>query len=181
MGNMCSKRPAVKSPVQTPYGNGGYNNNNNNNGNNGNGYRTDPTPRPPTRTPAPLVPAANTDNCFPELLAFRLDETEVLLTRKVSSGAFGVVWLGHYHGQPVAVKRMIDGEDESLARAGGGQPDMAIVIKVAKGELRPSFAPDCPEIILKISRACLQFDPALRPSSDTVAKMLQDARAELQA
>ncbi|KAL4161156.1 hypothetical protein PRNP1_001711 [Phytophthora ramorum] len=52
--------------------------------------------------------------CFPDLVKFRLDESEVLLTRKVSSGAFGVVWLGHYHGQPVAVKRMIDGEDEAV-------------------------------------------------------------------
>ncbi|KUF90494.1 hypothetical protein AM588_10010394 [Phytophthora nicotianae] len=43
---------------------------------------------------------ADSDNCFPELVKFRLDESEVLLTRKVSSGAFGVVWLGHYHGQP---------------------------------------------------------------------------------
>ncbi|KAG7395525.1 hypothetical protein PHYBOEH_003665 [Phytophthora boehmeriae] len=58
---------------------------------------------------------ADSDNCFPELVKFRLDESEVLLTRKVSSGAFGVVWLGHYHGQPVAVKRMIDGEDEAVS------------------------------------------------------------------
>jgi serine/threonine protein kinase len=287
----------------------------------------------------------STDNCFPELASFRLDETEVLLTRKVSSGAFGVVWLGHYHGQPVAVKRMIDGEEEAVAfsreimtmsrlvhpkivrfigctwtnskdlggvteymdggdvrtllenrkidlswqrekismaidiaealaymhslnpkiihrdlksrnvllnsamvaklsdfglsrnrtyeetltagvgtvrwtapevmlgenyseqadvysfgvvlseldtreipfeeksssRAGGGQPDMAIVIKVAKGELRPSFAPDCPDVINKIAKACLQFDPALRPSSASVAHMLTEARVQLQA
>ncbi|KAF1316731.1 Tkl protein kinase, partial [Globisporangium splendens] len=304
-----------------------------------------PRPVPTRNPPPPQVPKPNTDNCFPELVSFRLDETEVLLTRKVSSGAFGVVWLGHYHGQPVAVKRMIDGEEESLAfsreiltmsrlvhpkivrfigctwtngkdlggvteymdggdvrtllenrkidlswrrekismaidiaealsymhslnpkiihrdlksrnvllnsamvaklsdfglsrnrtyeetltagvgtvrwtapevmlgenyseqadvysfgvvlseldtreipfeeksssRAGGGQPDMAIVIKVAKGELRPSFAPDCPEVILKIAKACLQFDPALRPSSAAVTHMLTDARAQLQA
>lgn len=285
----------------------------------------------------------DTNHFFPELVPFRLDESEVLLTRKISSGAFGVVWLGHYHGQPVAVKRMIDGDDEAVSfskeigvmsrlhhpkivrfigctwtnkkdlggvseymdggdvrtllesrkielswpkekisiaidiaealafmhslnpkiihrdlksrnvllnssmvaklsdfglsrnrtyeetltagvgtvrwtapevmlgdnyseqadvysfgvvlseldtreipfeekssKTGGGAPDMAIVIKVAKGELRPSFAPDCPEVILKIARACLQFDPALRPSSDAVVKMLTDARAQLQ-
>ncbi|KAL4110099.1 hypothetical protein PRIC1_001792 [Phytophthora ramorum] len=283
--------------------------------------------------------------CFPDLVKFRLDESEVLLTRKVSSGAFGVVWLGHYHGQPVAVKRMIDGEDEAVSFSreietmsrlshpkivrfigctwtnkkdlggvseymdGGdvrtlletrkielswkkekisiavdiaeglaymhsrspkiihrdlksrnvllnssmvaklsdfglsrnrtyeetltagvgtvrwtapevmlgdnyseqadvysfgvvlseldtreipfeekssktgaaGAPDMAIVIKVAKGELRPSFAPDCPDVILRIARACLQFDPALRPDSESVVQMLNDARVQLQA
>ncbi|KAG1689780.1 hypothetical protein DVH05_001985 [Phytophthora capsici] len=288
---------------------------------------------------------ADSDNCFPELVKFRLDESEVLLTRKVSSGAFGVVWLGHYHGQPVAVKRMIDGEDEAVSfsreietmsrlshpkivrfigctwtnkkdlggvseymdggdvrtlletrkidlswkkekisiaidiaealaymhsrspkiihrdlksrnvllnssmvaklsdfglsrnrtyeetltagvgtvrwtapevmlgdnyseqadvysfgvvlseldtreipfeeksskTGAGGAPDMAIVIKVAKGELRPSFAPDCPDVILRIARACLQFDPALRPDSESVVQMLNDARVQLQA
>ncbi|CAH0522099.1 unnamed protein product [Peronospora belbahrii] len=288
---------------------------------------------------------AASDTCFPELVKFRLDETEVLLTRKVSSGAFGVVWLGHYHGQPVAIKRMIDGEDEavsfsreietmsrlshpkivrfigctwtnkkdlggvseymdggdvrtllethkielswkkekisiaidiaealaymhsrspkiihrdlksrnvllnssmvaklsdfglsrnrtyeetltagvgtvrwtapevmlgdnyseqadvysfgvvlseldtreipfeekSMKTGASGAPDMAIVIKVAKGELRPSFAPDCPDVILRISRACLQFDPALRPDSESVVQMLNDARVQLQA
>ncbi|KAG3205108.1 hypothetical protein PC128_g1589 [Phytophthora cactorum] len=262
---------------------------------------------------------ADSNNCFPELVKFRLDESEVLLTRKVSSGAFGVVWLGHYHGQPVAVKRMIDGEDEAISfsreietmsrlthpkivrfigctwtnkkdlggvseymdggdvrtlletrkielswkkekisiaidiaealaymhsrspkiihrdlksrnvllnssmvaklsdfglsrnrteqadvysfgvvlseldtreipfeeksskTGAGGAPDMAIVIKVAKGELRPSFAPDCPDVILRIARACLQFDPALRPDSESVVQMLNDARVQLQA
>ncbi|KAL7690837.1 putative protein kinase [Plasmopara halstedii] len=287
----------------------------------------------------------DSENCFPELVKFRLDESEVLLTRKVSSGAFGVVWLGHYHGQPVAVKRMIDGEDEAISFSreietmsrlshpkivrfigctwtnkkdlggvseymdGGdvrtlletrrielswkkekisiaidiaealaymhsrspkiihrdlksrnvllnsdmvaklsdfglsrnrtyeetltagvgtvrwtapevmlgdnyseqadvysfgvvlseldtreipfeekssktgasGAPDMAIVIKVAKGELRPSFAPDCPDVILRIARACLQFDPALRPASESIVQMLNDARVQLQA
>lgn len=350
MGGSCSKRSDTRkdSPTLTPYGNGGRTNGNYRTGfddvqgNLGGGGR----PQPPIRPkPAAPQPKANTDNCFPELVQFRLDETEVLLTRKVSSGAFGVVWLGHYHGQPVAVKRMIDGDEEAIAfsreimtmsrlvhpkivrfigatwtnskdlggvteymdggdvrtllenrkidlswrrekismavdiaeglaymhslnpkiihrdlksrnvllnsamvaklsdfglsrnrtyeetltagvgtvrwtapevmlgenyseqadvysygvvlseldtreipfeeksssRAGGGQPDMAIVIKVAKGELRPSFAPDCPEVILKIARACLQFDPALRPSSAAVARMLSEARVELQA
>ncbi|RLN25923.1 hypothetical protein BBJ28_00018989 [Nothophytophthora sp. Chile5] len=286
------------------------------------------------------------DKHFPHLVAFRLDENEVLLTRKLSSGAFGVVWLGHYHGQPVAVKHMINEDDENVSFSreietmsrlthpkivrfigctwtnkkdlggvseymdGGdartllendkvalswkkekisiaidvaealaymhsrspkiihrdlksrnvllnasmvaklsdfglsrnrtyeetltagvgtvrwtapevmlgdnyseqadmysfgvvlseldtreipfdentsqsgktgsiGSSDMAIVIKVSKGELRPTFAPDCPEAILRIARACLQFDPALRPNSDTVVKMLNDARAQL--
>ncbi|KAG1689779.1 hypothetical protein DVH05_001984 [Phytophthora capsici] len=287
---------------------------------------------------------ADSDNCFPELVKFRIDKSEVLLTRKVSSGAFGVVWLGHYHGQPVAVKMMIDDEDEAVSfsreietmsrlshpkivrfigctwtnkkdlggvseymergdvrtlletrkidlswkkekisiaidiaealaymhsrspkiihrdlksrnvllnssmvaklsdfglcrnrtyeetltagvgtvrwtapevmlgndyseqadvysfgvvlseldtreipfeekssKTGSGTPDMAIVIKVAKGELRPSFAPDCPDVILRIAHACLQFDPALRPDSESAVQMLNDARVQLQA
>jgi serine/threonine protein kinase len=316
----------------------------------GNGYTQNfpPVRPPPVNQPRPMPGQQpirkDTDHFFPELVPFRLDESEVLLTRKISSGAFGVVWLGHYHGQPVAVKRMIDGEDEAVSfskeigvmsrlhhpkivrfigctwtnkkdlggvseymdggdvrtlletrkielswskekisiaidiaealafmhslnpkiihrdlksrnvllnssmvaklsdfglsrnrtyeetltagvgtvrwtapevmlgdnyseqadvysfgvvlseldtreipfeekssKTGGGAPDMAIVIKVAKGELRPSFAPDCPEVILRIARACLQFDPALRPSSDAVVKLLTDARAQLQA
>ncbi|DAZ96185.1 TPA: hypothetical protein N0F65_012375 [Lagenidium giganteum] len=277
-----------------------------------------PLPRQPRRPEPKTTKDPSVDHIFPELVRFRLDESEVLLTRKVSTGAFGVVWLGHYHGQPVAVKRMIEGEEESKSFAreiatmsrlshpkivrfigctwtsatdlsgvtefmdggdvrsllenkridlswkkekisiaidiaealaymhsispkiihrdlksrnvllnssmvaklsdfglsrnrteqadvysygvvlseldtreipfeekssknGGGAPDMAIVIKVAKGELRPSFAPDCPDVILRIAKACLQFDPALRPSSSAVLKMLNDARAQLQA
>lgn len=298
---------------------------------------------PLMRRPEPAAPKADSDHCFPSLNPYRLDESEVLLTRKVATGAFGVVWLGHYHGQPVAVKRMLDGDDEGgdsfcreietmsrlthakivrfigctwtskrdlgavteymdggdvrtllenrkvdlswrkekisiavdvaealaymhslspkiihrdlksrnvllsssmvaklsdfgLSRyrtyeqtltagvgtvrwtapevmlgenyseqadvysfgvvlseldtreipfeekssGAAGQPDMAIVIKVAKGELRPSFAPDCPEVILRIAKACLQFDPALRPSAGAVAQMLMDARRVLQ-
>ncbi|RLN98403.1 hypothetical protein BBJ28_00013020 [Nothophytophthora sp. Chile5] len=71
--------------------------------------------------------------------------------------------------------------EEKSGKTGGGAPDMAIVIKVAKGELRPSFAPDCPDVILRIARACLQFDPALRPDSNSVVQMLNDARVQLQA
>ncbi|RLN94355.1 hypothetical protein BBJ28_00016496 [Nothophytophthora sp. Chile5] len=325
---------------------GGFANGNNHGNNYNNGPRA--PPQRPIQRPHPIPPTsmgkAASDQCFPELVKFRLDESEVLLTRKVSSGAFGVVWLGHYHGQPVAVKRMIDGEDEAVSfsreietmsrlthpkivrfigctwtnkkdlggvseymdggdvrtlletrkielswkkekisiaidigealaymhsrspkiihrdlksrnvllnasmvaklsdfglsrnrtyeetltagvgtvrwtapevmlgdnyseqadvysfgvvlseldtreipfeekssKTGGGAPDMAIVIKVAKGELRPSFAPDCPDVILRIARACLQFDPALRPDSNSVVQMLNDARVQLQA
>jgi serine/threonine protein kinase len=75
--------------------------------------------------------------------------------------------------------REIPFEERSTSAAGA--PDMAIVIKVAKGELRPSFAPDCPEVINRIAKACLQFDPALRPSASGVVKMLMDAKIQLQA
>ncbi|KAJ0402674.1 hypothetical protein ATCC90586_006188 [Pythium insidiosum] len=294
---------------------------------------------PPPR-PAPVASGASSGDIFPELEPFRLDETEVLLTRKIAAGAFGVVWLGHYHGQPVAVKRLIDaGEEETkgfgseiktmavlthpkivrfigctwtngkdlaavteymdggdvrgllenrkidltwkkekisiaidvvealaymhtrepklihrdlksrnvllnaqmvaklsdfgLARnrtyeetltAGvgtvrwtapevmlgenyseqadvysfgvvlseldtreipfeeksstNGAPDMAIVIKVAKGELRPTFSPDCPPAIDRIAKACLQFDPSLRPSSTAVLQEAAGAASE---
>ncbi|KAG4057811.1 hypothetical protein PC123_g7185 [Phytophthora cactorum] len=99
---------------------------------------------------------ADSNNCFPELVKFRLDESEVLLTRKVSSGAFGVVWLGHYHGQPVAVKRMIDGEDEAI-----------------------SFSREI-ETMSRLTHPKI-FDPALRPDSESVVQMLNDARVQLQA
>jgi serine/threonine protein kinase len=309
---------------------------------NGNGPRTPGIP-PVRPRPTPEPVKGRNDGMFPELSEWRLDETEVLLTRKISTGAFGVVWLGHYHGQPVAVKRMIDGgeevgfsreiqtmaqlvhpkvvrfigatwssakdlsavtefmdggdvrsllenrkidltwdkqkisiaidvaealaymhsktpkvihrdlksrnvllnsqlvaklsdfglsrnrtyeetltagvgtvrwtapevmlgenyseqadvysfgvvlseldtreipfEEKGTSRSGApGAPDMAIVIKVAKGELRPTFSPDCPESINKIAKACLQFDPALRPSAASVVRMLTDAKAQL--
>ncbi|CAK4156184.1 unnamed protein product [Aphanomyces euteiches] len=281
------------------------------------------------------------DNYFPELLPYRLDHNEVLLTRAISRGAFGVVWLGHYHGQPIAIKRMIEGDDQAvlfskeiqtmgrlkspniveflgatwtsavdlsavtefmdggdvrtllenqkiqlswpaqkvniaidIAQAlaylhgltpklihrdlksknvlltanmvaklsdfglsrnrsyeetltagvgtvrwtapevmlgdiyseisdvysfgvvlseldtreipfddqkssrAGGAPDMSIVVKVARGELRPTFSPDCPPSILQIAKACLQFDPALRPTSARVVEMLRQAKLE---
>ncbi|KAF0704405.1 hypothetical protein AaE_014958 [Aphanomyces astaci] len=254
------------------------------------------------------APADPTENYFPELMPFRIDHNEVLLTRAISRGAFGVVWLGHYHGQPVAIKRMIEGDDQAVlfskeiqimgrlkapnivefigstwtsgmdlsavtefmdggdvrtllenpkiqlswpaqkvniaidvalalaylhgltpklihrdlksknvlltsnmvaklsdfglsrnrsyeetltagvgtvrwtapekSSKAGGAPDMSIVVKVARGELRPTFSPDCPASILQIAKACLQFDPALRPSSARVVEMLQQAKLE---
>ncbi|KAF0683438.1 Aste57867_24563 [Aphanomyces stellatus] len=290
---------------------------------------------------APVAVVDPSENYFPELMPFRIDHNEVLLTRAISRGAFGVVWLGHYHGQPVAIKRMIEGDDQGVlfskeiqtmgrlkapnivefigatwtsgvdlsaitefmdggdvrtllenqkiqlswasqklsialdvARAlaylhgltpklihrdlksknvlltsnmiaklsdfglsrnrsyeetltagvgtvrwtapevmlgdiyseisdvysfgvvlseldtreipfddqksskAGGAPDMSIVVKVARGELRPTFSPDCPPCILQIAKACLQFDPALRPSSARVVEMLQQAKLE---
>lgn len=286
----------------------------------------------------------NSDNIFPNLVPHRLDESEVLLTRKVSTGAFGAVWLGHYRGQPVAVKRMVEGEEESEAFAheistmvrlshpkivrfvgctwtsskdlsavtefmdggdvrsllenrrvdlswqkekisiaidiaegltylhtlhppvihrdlkssnvmlnkemvaklsdfglsrnltfeqtqtagvgtvrwtapevmlgesyseradiysfgvvlseldtreipfeerssknGSGTPDMAIVMKVVRGELRPSFKPECPSVILEIAHACIQFDPALRPSAAEVHQRLIAAKNQMLA
>ncbi|KAG9406275.1 hypothetical protein AC1031_002602 [Aphanomyces cochlioides] len=280
---------------------------------------------------------------FPELVPFRIQANEVQLVRAISRGAYGVVWLGQYHGQPVAVKRMIEGDDQAvlfskeiqtmarlkspnivefigatwtsasdlsavnefmdggdvrtalenksiklswsnekinwaldIARAlaylhgltpklihrdlksknvlltaknvaklsdfglsrnrsyeetltagvgtvrwtapevmlgdiyseisdvysfgvvlseldtreipfddqksskGGGDIDMAIVVQVAKGELRPSFLPTCPRTILHVAKACLQFDPALRPSSARVVELLEQAKADLQ-
>ncbi|RHY29908.1 hypothetical protein DYB32_008812, partial [Aphanomyces invadans] len=287
------------------------------------------------------APADPSENYFPELLPFRIDHNEVLLTRAISRGAFGVVWLGHYHGQPVAIKRMIEGDDQAVlfskeiqimgrlkspniveflgatwtsgmdlsavtefmdggdvrtllenpkiqlswpqqkvniaidvaqalaylhgltpklihrdlksknvlltsnmiaklsdfglsrnrsyeetltagvgtvrwtapevmlgdiyseisdvysfgvvlseldtreipfddqkSSKAGGAPDMSIVVKVARGELRPTFSPDCPPSILQIAKACLQFDPALRPTSARVVEMLQQAKLE---
>ncbi|GLD98296.1 hypothetical protein PINS_up006993 [Pythium insidiosum] len=304
-----------------------------------NGHRQPPPP-PTVRAPRGQAHKA-TDHLFPELVSTRIDHQEVLLTRKISAGAFGFVWLGHYQGQPVAVKRLIDGgpdetkgfareietmaalshpkivrfigsmwsnnkdlaavteymdggdvrgllenqkvdltwkkekisiaidiaealtymhtrepklihrdlkssnvllnsqmvaklSDFGLARnrtyeetltAGvgtvrwtapevmlgenyseqadvysfgvvlseldtreipfeeksstNGAPDMAIVIKVAKGELRPTFSPDCPPSIDRIAKACLQFDASLRPSSTAVVRMLKEAQAQL--
>ncbi|KAJ0402673.1 hypothetical protein ATCC90586_006187 [Pythium insidiosum] len=297
-------------------------------------------PQQPQRPPRGAA-HKETEHLFPELVSTRIDHNEVLLTRKISAGAFGFVWLGHYQGQPVAVKRLIDGgpdetkgfareietmavlshpkivrfigsmwsnnkdlaavtefmdggdvrgllentkvdltwkkekisiaidiaealtymhtrepklihrdlkssnvllnaqmvaklSDFGLARnrtyeetltAGvgtvrwtapevmlgenyseqadvysfgvvlseldtrqipfeeksstNGAPDMAIVIKVAKGELRPTFSPDCPEPIDRIAKACLQFDPSLRPTAASVVRMLMAAKAQL--
>ncbi|OQR95988.1 protein kinase [Achlya hypogyna] len=292
----------------------------------------------PTQAPA----EDPTDSLFPELKQYRIDHNEVLLTRAISRGAFGVVWLGHYHGQPVAIKRMIEGDEEAVlfskeiqtmgrlshpkivefigatwtsgydlsavtefmdggdvrtllenqkinlswkkqkisiaidtaealaylhslspklihrdlksknvlltsnmvaklsdfglsrnrsyeetltagvgtvrwtapevmlgdiysemadvysfgvvlseldtreipfedqkSSKAGGAPDMSIVVKVARGELRPTFSPSCPPCILQVAKACLQFDPALRPSSARLVEMLHQAKTEL--
>ncbi|KAJ0401379.1 hypothetical protein P43SY_001317 [Pythium insidiosum] len=72
--------------------------------------------------------------------------------------------------------RQIPFEEKSSTN---GAPDMAIVIKVAKGELRPTFSPDCPEPIDRIAKACLQFDPSLRPTAASVVRMLMAAKAQL--
>lgn len=337
-----------REPLPVVHGNNNNSNNNNNAyaslGRNGGRFGNAPAAMPPRRTLPQNAPSKQaSDNVFPELIDYRLDESEVLLTRKISTGAFGVVWLGHYHGQPVAVKRMIDGgeevgfsreiqtmarlthpkivrfigctwtsvkdlsavtefmdggdvrtllenrkidlswqkekisiaidvaealaymhslnpkiihrdlksrnvllnsqlvaklsdfglsrnrtyeetltagvgtvrwtapevmlgenyseqadvysfgvvlseldtreipfEEKGTSRSGApGAPDMAIVIKVAKGELRPNFSPDCPAPINKIAKACLQFDPALRPSASSVVRMLNDAKMHL--
>ena len=73
--------------------------------------------------------------------------------------------------------REIPFEDQRNSKA-GGDADMSIVVKVARGELRPTFSASCPPSILKIANACIQFDPALRPSSSRVVEMLKQAKLE---
>lgn len=66
-------------------------------------------------------------------------------------------------------------------RSDRSAPPARHVVDIALNKLHPSFTPDCPDVILQIGRACLQFDATLRPSSDAVVKMLVDARSQLQS
>ncbi|CAK4367962.1 unnamed protein product [Aphanomyces euteiches] len=50
---------------------------------------------------------------------------------------------------------------------------------LATGALRPKLSPNCPTVISKVVKYCLQQDPHLRPSSSTVLDMLNDAKADL--
>ncbi|KAF0688679.1 Aste57867_19708 [Aphanomyces stellatus] len=55
----------------------------------------------------------------------------------------------------------------------------AFTNKLISGALRPQVSPDCPPMIAKIVKACLQSDAQIRPSSDQVLRMLHAAKAEL--
>jgi len=55
-----------------------------------------------------------------------------------------------------------------------------ITMKLVTGSLRPKLSPDCPDVIARIVKQCLQQDPLLRPRSDKVLQMLRDAQKTLQ-
>jgi serine/threonine protein kinase len=59
-------------------------------------------------------------------------------------------------------------------------PPARFIVHIALGKIHPSFTPDCPAEILEIARECLQYDAELRPSSESVAKMLKSGRAMMQ-
>ncbi|OQR93328.1 protein kinase [Achlya hypogyna] len=56
-----------------------------------------------------------------------------------------------------------------------------LTVKLVTGELRPSVSATCPDNVAKIIKQCLQHDKALRPTSDRVLELLQQARVELKA
>ncbi|KAF0718155.1 Aste57867_1866 [Aphanomyces stellatus] len=58
-------------------------------------------------------------------------------------------------------------------------PSAAFTNKLVSGALRPQLSPDCPEIIAKIVKACLQQDPHIRPTIEKVLEMLKAAKAQL--
>ncbi|KAF1325176.1 Tkl protein kinase, partial [Globisporangium splendens] len=48
---------------------------------------------------------------------------------------------------------------------GAKMQDVTILQLVSAGKLQPSFTDSCPPAILKLARACLEFDPARRPNA----------------
>ena len=57
--------------------------------------------------------------------------------------------------------------------------DFTLIKEVAKGKLIPSFTSTCPAPILAIAKACLQYDPRLRPSAIELVRRLNEiAEAE---
>ncbi|TMW57969.1 hypothetical protein Poli38472_013443 [Pythium oligandrum] len=81
-------------------------------------HRERPASQRSEQPPVSSVTSVAGDHCFPSLVSYRLDEQEVLLTRKLATSAFSIVWLAHYHGMDVAIKKLVNGTDdtESFAR-----------------------------------------------------------------
>lgn len=48
---------------------------------------------------------------------------------------------------------------------GAKMQDVTILQLVSAGKLQPSFTDSCPPSILKLARACMEFDPARRPNA----------------
>ncbi|KAF0688685.1 Aste57867_19714 [Aphanomyces stellatus] len=68
-----------------------------------------------------------------------------------------------------------------LAEAKASMASAAFTNKLVSGALRPQHSPECPDVIVKIIKSCLQQDPHIRPSSDRVLAMLRQAQETLQA
>ncbi|RHZ21956.1 hypothetical protein DYB26_014590, partial [Aphanomyces astaci] len=50
---------------------------------------------------------------------------------------------------------------------------------LATGAIRPKLSADCPAVIVRVIKHCLQHDPHLRPTSAKVLDMLNEARTQL--
>lgn len=56
-----------------------------------------------------------------------------------------------------------------------GLEESTIVQQVAVGKLRPKVSESCPEVIRRLTHACLQFDPQMRPPAARVLQTLQSS------
>lgn len=55
-----------------------------------------------------------------------------------------------------------------------GMSHAEIVYRVAHGDLRPTFSPTVPQLLVDIACACWVTDPTLRPTAASVLKSLED-------
>ncbi|KAG9404105.1 hypothetical protein AC1031_005644 [Aphanomyces cochlioides] len=51
--------------------------------------------------------------------------------------------------------------------------------KFISKQIRPTLSPECPEVIAKVVNLCIDHDPHVRPSSDRVLELLQNAKIQL--
>lgn len=70
-------------------------------------------------------------------------------------------------------------EDLRSRRDGRPLNDAAIRKRVAKGQLKPRFSPECPPEVLKIAMRCLSFEPSQRPSALELAYCLRKAGSKV--
>lgn len=70
---------------------------------------------------------------------------------------------------------------EDLRSKRDGRPfnDAAIRKRVARGQLKPRFSPECPSEVLEIAMRCLSFDPSQRPSALELTYWLRKAGSKV--
>ncbi|OQR96818.1 protein kinase [Achlya hypogyna] len=57
--------------------------------------------------------------------------------------------------------------------SGSGMSSVQTALLVSTGKLKPSFRPDCPQVVLAIALRCLAMDPSDRPTASQVAYELR--------
>lgn len=70
-------------------------------------------------------------------------------------------------------------EDLRSRRDGRPLNDAAIRKRVARGQLKPRFSPECPPEVLEIAMRCLSFEPSQRPSALELAYCLRRAGSKV--
>ncbi|CAK4699455.1 unnamed protein product [Aphanomyces euteiches] len=73
---------------------------------------------------------------------------------------------------------LIPYEDLKNAR-GDAYTDTALMAKVMKGEISPSFAVDCPDWFVQLGKRCMALDHNSRPTAMEAAHVLKTEMAKL--
>ncbi|KAF0695126.1 Aste57867_14023 [Aphanomyces stellatus] len=69
---------------------------------------------------------------------------------------------------------LVELDTRELPYASHHDTSSVLVTNIITGVVRPTVGPNCPKSISKLVRACLQLDSSLRPSAETIVRMLRE-------